>query len=310
MYILPTVAVLMSTYNGEKYLSTQIDSIINQEGVEISLFIRDDCSTDETIKILSRYSHQENIHVIYGKKNLKPANSFMELLYNTHGFDYYAFADQDDIWLEDKLITAVNKISTYQTPALYCSNQIILEGDKEKHKRYEDNPSTDLVRVLFSNSISGCTMLMNNSLASVLSSPENRPRPNVLSLRMHDTWVLLVAILTGNVVYDDEGHILYRIHENNMVGVRSDNASCLDRILSSLKNNGIFNKTNYRRLYARELLKCRFTMRKEDKEVLRRISDYQVSLRDKMTLLKDKAILERSGESRLSYIGKILFDIL
>lgn len=93
------VAVLLSTYNGSKYIKEQIDSILSQEGVNIDIYIRDDESTDETVNIIYEYK-SNNIFLTEGK-NIGVGNSFMELLYSVPEiYDYYAFADQDDIWSE------------------------------------------------------------------------------------------------------------------------------------------------------------------------------------------------------------------
>ena len=97
------VAVLMSTYNGEKYLNEQIDSILSQSGnFELSLLVRDDGSTDETINILNKYQNLGKLKW-YSGKNLGPGKSFIDLLYKTHGYDYYAFSDQDDVWMTGKI---------------------------------------------------------------------------------------------------------------------------------------------------------------------------------------------------------------
>ena len=92
------VAVLMSSYNGEKYIRPQIDSILAQEGnFELSLFVRDDGSTDKTQAILQEYAQKRKL-TWYTGNNLGPARSFMDLLKKCKGFNYYAFADQDDYW--------------------------------------------------------------------------------------------------------------------------------------------------------------------------------------------------------------------
>ena len=119
------VLVLLSTYNGSRYLQEQIDSVLNQDGVKVVLLIRDDGSTDNTLEILDRNSlNHDNIFVITGS-NCRSAASFMELVYEANrtypDFDYYAFCDQDDVWCKDKLISAVNKLSESpdDTPSLY-----------------------------------------------------------------------------------------------------------------------------------------------------------------------------------------------
>ena len=113
------VCVLMASYNGEKFIREQIDSILRQEGVEVSLVVRDDHSTDSTPEILREYEEAGKISVLRDDIHLGAPNGFMKLLYEADPCDYYAFADQDDIWLPDKLSRAVNAIRGFNGPALY-----------------------------------------------------------------------------------------------------------------------------------------------------------------------------------------------
>ena len=100
-----TVQVLMSTYNGERYIRRQIDSIMAQTGVEVYLLIRDDGSEDSTVSIIQEYVEQypDRIQIVIGK-NIGWKKSFIQLLRMAGNFDYYAFADQDDYWFPDKEI--------------------------------------------------------------------------------------------------------------------------------------------------------------------------------------------------------------
>ena len=92
------VAVMMSTYNGELYIEEQIESILQQPGVDVFLYIRDDGSSDGTLRILQKYSSTDKVHIQYGK-HIGIGNSFMELLWSLPDtYDYYSFSDQDDIW--------------------------------------------------------------------------------------------------------------------------------------------------------------------------------------------------------------------
>ena len=115
------ITVLMSTYNGEKYLHEQIDSILRQQGVKVNLLVRDDGSTDNTLAILDKYQ-EEGLLTFYTGENLGPQRSFLHLLQQAPQSDYYAFADQDDIWLEDKLSTGIKQLQNdKEKPALYFS---------------------------------------------------------------------------------------------------------------------------------------------------------------------------------------------
>ena len=171
------VAILMSTYNGAKYLREQIDSILFQKGVEVTLYIRDDGSSDGTIDIVKEYAQKyQNIIWTMGK-NVGVGNSFMQLIYDCpDDYDYYAFSDQDDIWLEDKLKVAIDSIKQRDTPALYASNQMLVdENGTQISLRYpNDYDMQNSVEAQFQiNRISGCTFVFNKVLKKYyLNQPE------------------------------------------------------------------------------------------------------------------------------------------
>lgn len=202
----------MSTYNGEKYLEEQIESLLRQTYPHIEILIRDDGSTDDTISILKRYEERcENIR-IFLEKNVGVTRSFFELLAKSDA-DYIAFCDQDDIWLEEKVERAVEKLRGIEEPALYCSNKILIDSEAnvilDNHKK--------MLRPGFGNAViecicTGCTALMNRKLAENIR--EHMPGHAIL----HDWWCYLVACYVGQVVFDEEAYIWYRQHENNVVG--------------------------------------------------------------------------------------------
>lgn len=310
IYEIPSVAVLMSSYNGEKFIEEQIESILNQKNVRVELFIRDDGSTDDTITILQKYKSNKCIHITIGEENVGPANGFMQLLYHIDGFDYYSFADQDDIWLENKLFMAIEMIKEYKAPALYCSNQIIYKNGKQCGLRYKEKLNLSLITTLFSNPVSGCTMVLNTALASALRQNESRPRRKVLAMRMHDTWVITAAYSIGTVIYDSNGYILYRVHENNTVGIKNDDMSIVSRL--KLVAIAFKNKQNlsYRSVYAAELLRCFPGLKDGEKPKLELLATYKKSIKAKVSLLRDKKIQIESGENRIAYKAKILMNIV
>ena len=125
------VAILMSTYNGEKYLKEQLDSLLNQTYKNIDIYIRDDESKDSTVEIIENYMKSvDNIKLIKGK-NLGFVKSFFELLKNVEEADYYAYCDQDDIWMEDKIQRVVEHLSKLDEnkPNLYFSNSDYYDGE-------------------------------------------------------------------------------------------------------------------------------------------------------------------------------------
>lgn len=213
----------MSTYNGEKYLAEQIDSILAQEGVHVELFIRDDGSTDSTRNILTDYSkHYSNIHLNFGE-NLGCGKSFITELNTAPDFEYYAFSDQDDYWKPRKLISAVKAVKEQEVihskelPVIYFSNLYITDKSlniKRKTKLEKRNHSLE-ASIMKRNGVCGCTMVMNSRLREIIKS---MPMPEFNTL--HDTFAhTLVYLYTdGSMICDSEAYIFYRQHSTNLEG--------------------------------------------------------------------------------------------
>ncbi len=302
------VAVVMSTYNGEKYIREQINSILTQEDVDIHLFIRDDGSKDSTLSIIKEFDMKyANIHLMLDGQNLGPAVSFMHLLYQINGYDYYAFADQDDIWKKRKMITGIQRIQSKDEPALYCSNQILYIDGKETGYRFESAPPTDYLSTLFANKISGCTMLFNDKLFRILVNEQKRVSDEILRLRMHDTWVMLVADLMGTIVYDNESYIDYRIHSNNTVGVKTK--STFEIIKTTLKHLNNKKALAWRRCTANEIINKLSIKDERKRKTIEKLSNVY-TLHNKIELFKDKGILEKSGLSKYVYFTYVLLGWL
>lgn len=226
------VTVLMSTYNGEKYLRQQIDSILKQENVNVNLFVRDDGSTDNTINILKEYQ-DKGLLTFYVSENVGPAHSFMQLIYDAPESDYYAFSDQDDYWESNKLSVAVQNLNGKEdTPALFFSRTTLADENLKPFGSIEINPLLSFGESLVYEFIAGCTIVMNNTLRNVLTkyTPQYLP--------MHDTWVYSVALAIGGiVVFDKQSHILYRQHGHNTIGQGQGSLHEWKRRLSRISNN-------------------------------------------------------------------------
>ena len=211
------IAVLMSTYNGEKYLKQQIDSILNQEGdFLIDLYVRDDGSRDNTIRILEDYKVENKLNW-YNGENLKPGKSFLHLLKNCGAYDYYAFADQDDYWESNKLQRGINALKRIEKPALYCSNAKLVNEKLEPLGRnvYKSQPKTDFKTVICAGGLLGCTMIFNDKLAEAVKRNEEYPQ-----MVLHDFYLVALCVsIDGKVIYDSEPTMKYRQHSNNVVGV-------------------------------------------------------------------------------------------
>lgn len=310
------VLVLLSTYNGIKYLREQIESILAQEQVEVSILIRDDGSTDNTKQLLNDYcSKYNNISLIASSDNLRPGNSFMELIYYAgqdcfEKYDYYALADQDDIWLKNKLFCAIKKIEDSKDtaqPILYCSNQILYKNEKECGVRYIHAPRIDLPSVINSNKVSGCTFVMNKCLLMKICSAPH-PSRKLMLRRMHDVWIVLAAICSGELIYDNKSYILYRIHENNVVGIKR--TSMIERMRIYCKNLSDKEYGNYRSWTASEIKHAFPEVKGKNREILEELSGYRKSIKLKKKLLCDYDTLRKIDNGAFAAVLKILFNVL
>ena len=210
------VAVIMSSFNGERYIEEQIESILHQTGVEVSLFIRDDGSADRTPYILSKYSSKGHVDVTYGR-NIGIGNSFMKRLYSVPGdYDYYAFSDQDDIWEENKLSAAVCRLKEETGCALYASDLECVDADDNRiGMRFEGEKPFDcsLLSLICRNYCYGCTQVFNKNLFLLLL--RSKPSKQLLKARMHDSWVAVSAAAAGRIIFERDSHIRYRRHGGN-----------------------------------------------------------------------------------------------
>ena len=208
----------MSTYNGELYIRQQIDSILKQEGVRVSLLVRDDGSEDKTVQILQEYQ-KHGLLRFYQGNNVGPGFSFLDLMKHAPASEYYAFADQDDFWISDKLAIAISKIkkNPQDTYKMYCGRPRIVDEklnplDKDSDRNHMYIPKTFEQKLIY-RGIVGCTVVFNNSLLKLVNDH------HVNYLEMHDCWLYQTCIINGGaVIYDKDVHILYRQHGNNVIG--------------------------------------------------------------------------------------------
>lgn len=211
------IAVLMSSYNGEAYIRQQIDSVLAQQcDGQPELWVRDDGSSDSTRDILQQYA-DAGLLQWYTGENLKPAHSFMDLILHCPGYDYYAFADQDDFWMPDKLARGITQLEGVEGPGLFFANAQLVDQDLNYLGRdvYRVPPPTDFHTLACAGGILGCTCVFNRALAELLQS---RPMPGAIV--MHDFYAALVCVLAGGAIrYDAEPKMQYRQHGSNVVGV-------------------------------------------------------------------------------------------
>lgn len=297
------VAVLMSTYNGEKYLQEQIESVLTQKNVLVRLIVRDDGSTDSTRSILQKYERQGALTLILGK-NIGWRQSFMELVYNAPTADYYAFCDQDDVWLPEKLYTAVSTMENVKEggiPLLYGSNLFYyknckIEGKLKLNANYSKQSS--LVRTL----TCGCTLVFDGNLQKLLE--QNRSG----YVEAHDSWVFMTALYLGKVIYDPNAYILYRQHDNNQIGIKTSLQERFKRGLRTIKNIG---KEQSKRMAAEEFLRVfKDHLNEEDKYYISKFSNYNKNIISKIKLLCDNRYSTGSLKSDIFLKLKIMTNTI
>lgn len=306
------VAVLMSTYNGEKYLREQIESIFVQEGVSVRLVVRDDGSQDGTLAILQEYARHLPITIVQDGERLGPGESFLRLLYahaHDDGVDYFAFADQDDVWLVDKLATGVAAIRDQHTsePILYSSNQLIYADGEVRGVRHSVAQSVELVPHITRNTIAGCTFVLNTELACLVADA-GRPDPRVIEYRLHDAWLMLVAIVCGHAIYDEDPHMLYRIHTDNTVGIRGVTLTQkMRRLRGLLARKG---SANLRSESVQELLRLYPNTKAEYRDILELYANYKHSLSARLRLALNKTVRRECAEGANVFSIKVLMGFV
>ncbi|WP_270661577.1 glycosyltransferase family 2 protein [Thomasclavelia ramosa] len=220
------IDILLATYNGEKYLADQIESIENQTYKNFRILVRDDGSTDNTMGIIEKYtSKYDNIFLIKDNISCKSAKrNFFELMKHSTA-DYIMFCDQDDIWLENKIEIMYNKMILSEkiymdSPILVASNQTVVDYKLQKMHRMSmkyDETRLKLNHLLVDNVIPGCTMMFNKKLLT------NIKYINMDDIIMHDWWIVLNAICFGKIVILNDELMLYRQHSNNESGAAQKN---------------------------------------------------------------------------------------
>ena len=214
----------MASYNGLSWISEQIDSIVNQEGVIVTIYVSDDISNDGTYNYLCKLSEfNAQIQLLSRKVKFGGAGSnFYRLIQevNISGFDFIAFADQDDIWESDKLINHISLAKQHKADGV-SSNVIAFWPNGKKRLITKSKP---LLKwdFLFESAGPGCTFLMTpwlvNSLRKLLVD-ENSPAKKVV---LHDWLTYAVCRAHGHKwVIDYRPSIQYRQHENNVIGANS-----------------------------------------------------------------------------------------
>ena len=210
--IMKTVNILLSAYNGEKFIAEQIESLLAQEYPAVTIHIRDDGSTDRTVEIVRQYTDRPNVK-LYEGENVGYRKSFAWLLANCRDADYYAYCDQDDYWMPDKISRAVRALERFDenTPAIYIGD--FYWGDAEcRPLRANRNAYKKHSLIKFTTgdmNTFGFTEVFNECAAAGIRDREP------LELCVHDQIVYLYCRCAGRVIWDEKPTACYRRYGEN-----------------------------------------------------------------------------------------------
>lgn len=221
------ISILMATYNGEEYISGQIDSLLSQTFSDFTIWISDDASTDRTWDILKAYSERnpEKIKISQRKENSGGAkHNFFEMMLSVKD-EYIMLCDQDDVWLPQKIEKTLEAVRQMEMkfgtnmPILVHSDLVVTDQDlcviSDSYLKMAKADSIDSVKqMVLRNNVAGCTTMYNHALATLI---KEKPK----SFVMHDCWLAQVAFCFGKIACLPHSQILYRQHGGNVLGARS-----------------------------------------------------------------------------------------
>ena len=224
------IAILMATYNGERYLPTQLDSILNQDFEDWVLLVSDDGSKDRTMEILCDYQkrYPQKIKLLEKEKPSGGAKqNFLFLTRQADGYPYLMYCDQDDFWKPEKIRVTLEKMRETENgdPATPCLVHTDLEVVDQTMNTISPSffrfsglrpERCGLNQLLIQNIVTGCTMMVNHALWELAVRPVDEEQ-----ILMHDWWFALIAAAVGRIGFVNQSLILYRQHGDNSVGAKN-----------------------------------------------------------------------------------------
>jgi glycosyltransferase involved in cell wall biosynthesis len=219
------ISILVATYNGENYIADQLESLLNQTYQNFKVFVRDDCSTDNTLQVLERY-HMQYPNKIYFSKSDSNSGSAKHTFFTLmlqHKDDFVMLCDQDDVWKPNKIEISLCEMNRMRnqygadTPILVHTDLTVVDENlsliNPSYKKMldADYSRKKLNHLLSQNILTGCTSMLNLPLANLINKePE--------FCIMHDWWIIMVASCFGYISGLDKQTMYYRQHKNNSVG--------------------------------------------------------------------------------------------
>lgn len=250
---LPLISIAMATYNGEKYIEKQLDSIYAQTYKNIEVIVTDDGSTDRTVEILKQYSKMHGLKYFINEKNMGFVKNFEKAITLCKG-EYIALSDQDDVWETHKIYTLYHHME--DALLIHSDASLIDESGELTASSYTQNSHKvlrrDIREYFFNNDATGCTMMFSRKLLStILPMPEN--------IIAHDWWIAIQAKQEGKVTYAPEALVQYRQHQNNQIGASN---------VLKISNHTERVEAHHKKLLFLQILRQSMVWNREEKEVL------------------------------------------
>ncbi|WP_237150623.1 MULTISPECIES: glycosyltransferase family 2 protein [unclassified Pseudomonas] len=303
----PKVAILVCTYNGDRFLKEQLDSFIRQTHKNWIIYASDDGSSDKTLQILQQYQSKlgdDRLSILRGPRKGFGKN-FLSLVNNPDiAADFFAFSDQDDIWHEDKLkrsIASLNPCET-ETPSLYCSRTRLVDTNGRPIGYSPLFLKTPAFRNALVQSIAGAnTMLINNAARKLMQQVSSHA-----TIVAHD-WLayLLVSGCGGEVIYDAVPTLDYRQHDGNLIGANANLKNQISRFRKML--TGRLKVWTSKNLEALDSIKHHLSIENEQ-----RLRDFELARRSglltRFRLMKKTGVYRQTLKGNISLVVAIAFN--
>ena len=223
----------MATHNGKKFIERQLESILTQKNVDLKILISDDCSTDNTLNLIDKHVVNKKITLIKNKKKFgSAALNFFNLIEHApiDDFDYISFSDQDDIWLEDKLSSAVSKLEELEYDGYSSDVMAFWDNDNNRKLIKKSYPQKEHDH-WFESPGPGCSQVVSTKSFKLFQEFLRENKKHLGNIHCHD-WLIYAFYRHNNLrwVISNEPKILYRQHANNVIGANYDIKSKLARL--------------------------------------------------------------------------------
>lgn len=299
------IQVLLSSYNGERYITEQLNSLSSQTQAKWTIRLRDDGSSDRTWQIIEAWQDKFADRTFSEKgPNVGVIPSFFELIRQAdEEYDYFCFCDQDDVWMPEKMQRAIDRLSKMEkgVPAMIFTSTQLVDAQLNLLGKWPDKPlkTPSFYNALYQNIAVGATVTFNRSALQLIRSH----MPDTNRVLMHDWWFYLCVSAFGEVLYDPEPSILYRQHGNNAVGGETSKLGKLKKKWASFRKHRGSHKLvaqarEFHRLYAGEL---------KDSE---KFSQLEAFIEPRTTALQRIRYLKHSKLYRQSKLENLLFRLL